>query len=70
MSMATKPAALIDWESARPRLCWDCNYFHRETNHCHKHAATPPHQFQGTPNACTDWKEHDPYDVQAREVPF
>ena len=70
MITATKPAALIDYENARPRLCWDCNYFHRETNHCHKHAATPPAQFQETPSACPDWKEHDPYDVQSREVPF
>ena len=70
MSQAAKPAALIAWECGRPKLCWDCNYFHRETNHCHKHAATPPAEFQEAPSACQDWKEHDPYDVQSREVPF
>ena len=70
MSVATKPAALVDYENARPRLCWDCNYFHRDSSHCHKHAATPPDQFQGTPSACQDWKAFDPYDVQSREVPF
>jgi len=70
MSQAAKPAALIAWECGRPKLCWDCNFFHRETNYCHKHAATPPAEFQEAPSACQDWKEHDPYDVQAREVPF
>jgi hypothetical protein len=70
MSQAAKPAALIAWECGRPKLCWDCNYFHRETNHCHKHAATPPAEFQEAPSACPDWREHDPYDVQPREVPF
>ena len=70
MTTATMPAALIDWQRNRPKLCWDCNYFHRESSHCHKHDATPPQQFQETPNACPDWKQYDPYDVQAREVPF
>lgn len=70
MTAAVKPGALIDWEQSRPKLCWDCDHFHRELSHCQLHNATPPAAFQETPDACTDWKTFDPYAIRPGEVPF